>query len=132
MIKKGCCATSILIFALVNVGNTQAAFAKAESGEPHTQSQLRQLAREAHTPEQYMALAHYYDDQQKNYLKQAAVEKKEWVRRSPITASLYAKYPRPADSSRNLYEYYVEKASEAGALSAKYSHLAEPTDSATQ
>jgi len=132
MMKKSCCATSILIFALVTVGSTQVAFANAESGEPHTQSQLRQLAREAHTPEQYKALAHYYDDQQKDYLKQAAIEKEEWVRRSQITVSLYAKYPRPADSARNLYEYYVEMASKAGALSAKYSHLAEPTSSATQ
>jgi hypothetical protein len=37
-----------------------------------------------------------------------------------------AKYPRPVDSARNLYEYYMYKASEAGTLEAKYSRLAEP------
>ena len=33
---------------------------------------------------------------------------------------------RPVDSARNLYEYYMYKASEAGALEAKYSRLASP------
>jgi hypothetical protein len=40
--------------------------------------------------------------------------------------SLYAKYPKPADQAKALYEYYLEKASEAGVLSAKYAQLAEP------
>ncbi len=35
-----------------------------------------------------------------------------------------AKYPRPVDSARNLYEYYLSKAFEAEKLSARYSQLA--------
>jgi len=40
--------------------------------------------------------------------------------------SMAAKYPRPADSARNLYEYYMYKANKAGALEAKYTNLAAP------
>jgi hypothetical protein len=122
---------SILSFALVSVGVAQGASASAEGGKPYTQSQLKNMAQEAHTPEQYKALASYYGKAQKDYLQQAAEEKQEWARRSQITTSLYAKYPKPADSARYLYDYYIEKATDAGALSAKYSQLSEPTGPAT-
>jgi len=39
---------------------------------------------------------------------------------------IMAKYPRPVDSARNLYEYYMTRASEAGMLEAKYTRLAAP------
>jgi hypothetical protein len=64
--------------------------------------------------------------QKVDYLRQAAEEKKEWERRSQNVTSAAAKYPRPADSSRNLYEYYMYKASKAETLEAKYSQLAAP------
>jgi hypothetical protein len=121
---------SILSFALVSFGIAQAMAASAQDGEHYTQSQRKKMAEEAHSPEQYRALAIHYGKLQKDYLQQAAEEKQEWARRSQITTSLYAKYPKPADSARNLYEYYVEKASDAGALSAKYSQLAEATSTA--
>lgn len=124
--KRRFFAASLLSFALMTVGSAQGAVSSAEDGDHYTQSQLKQLAREAHTPDQYKALATYYEKRQKNYLQQAADEKQEWVRRSQITTSLYAKYPKPVDSARYLYEYYSEEASEAGALSAKYRQLAEP------
>ena len=78
----------------------------------------------AHAPEQYTALASYYGPAEANYLQKAAEEKQEWARRSQNITSVAAKYPRPVDSARNLYEYYMYKASEAGTLAAKYSHLA--------
>jgi len=84
------------------------------------------MARDAHTPEQYATLAQTYGQLQKTYNDKASEEKLEWERRSQITTSLYAKYPKPADSARNLYEYYAYKASEAGALATKYSQLASP------
>jgi hypothetical protein len=84
------------------------------------------LALSAHAPEQYTALASYYGTQKADYLQQAAEEKKEWERRSQNTMSIAAKYPRPVDSSRNRYEYYMYKAAEAGTLEAKYSRLAMP------
>jgi hypothetical protein len=85
---------------------------------------LKQLAHEARTQEQYMAFADCYEKLQNNYLQQAAEEKQEWARRSQNIMALAAKYPRPVDSARNLYEYYLSKASEAGKLSVKYSQLA--------
>jgi len=126
MVKGRFFAAGILSLALVQIGSAQGAAAFQAETEHVSQTQLKQLARDAHTPEQYKVLAHYYDVKQKGYQKQAAEEKQEWVRRSQITVSLYAKYPKPADSARNLYEYYDAKAAEAGALSAKYSLLAEP------
>jgi hypothetical protein len=132
MIKKGFCAAAILSFALVGVVSAQGAISSAENGDHYTKSQLKQLERDAHTPGQYTALAQYYGKQQKDYAQQAAEEKQEWARRSQITTSLYAKYPKPADSARNLYEYYAVKASEAAALSAKYSQLADSSAPSTQ
>jgi hypothetical protein len=84
------------------------------------------LALNAHAPEQYTALSSYYSAQKADYLQQAAEEKKEWERRNQNVMSIAAKYPRPVDSARNLYEYYMYKANEAGTLEAKYSRLATP------
>jgi hypothetical protein len=132
MMKRSFFAASILSFALASFGSAPSAFSQAGNGEHYTKSQLKRLAQDAHTPEQYKTLAAIYGTQQKDYLRQADEAKQEWLRRSQITTSLYAKYPRPADSARNLYEYYVVKASEADALSAKYSLLAEPIGPAAQ
>jgi hypothetical protein len=84
------------------------------------------LALNAHAPAQYTALASYFGKQRVNYLQKAADKKKEWLQLSQNVTSSAAKYPRPADSMRNYYEYYMGKASEAGALEAKYSQLASP------
>ncbi|MGD0732434.1 MAG: hypothetical protein ABR956_14330 [Terracidiphilus sp.] len=130
--KKSLILGSILSFALASAGSAQGAAAPAEDHGNYTQAQLKQMAHEAHTPQQYKELASFYGNQQKSYLEKAGEEKQEWIRRSQITTSIYAKYPRPADSARYLYEYYAAKASEAGSLSAKYSQLAEPTGAAMQ
>ena len=122
----------ILTFAFVGIGTAQGAVGAGGDDSHVSQGQLKRMAREAHTPEQYKALAASYENQQKDYLKLAADEKQEWIRRSPITGSLNAKYPRPADQAKNAYECYVEKASKAGALSAKYAQLAEPASATTQ
>jgi len=87
---------------------------------------LKQMASTAHTADQYKTLAGYYGTRHEGYLQQAVEEKKEWERRSKNVSGAFAKYPRPVDSARNLYEYYMYKASEAGALEAKYSQLAAP------
>jgi hypothetical protein len=97
-----------------------------ETSAHYTQAQLKQLALEAHAPAQYTALANYYGQQRSDYLQRAAEEKLEWDRRSQNIMSVAAKYPRPVDSARNLYEYYMYKASEAGTLEAKYNRLAAP------
>jgi hypothetical protein len=125
--KRNLFAASIVSFALAAAVNAQGITSSAENG---TQSQMKQLAREAHTPEQYGALADYYGQRQKYYLQQATEEKQEWARRSQNIVSIAAKYPRPVDSARYLYEYYAYMASETGALAAKYGQLAVPASPA--
>jgi len=116
-------AAGILTFALAGLGNAQGTAPSAENGPHYTQAQVKQLVREAHTPEQYNALANYYAKQQQDYLKQAEEERQEWVRRSENIMVVAAKYPKPVDSARYLYEYYMSKASEAGNLAVKYRQL---------
>ena len=117
-------ATCSLSLALATIGIAQGTASSPETGAHFTQAQLKQLVLNAHAPAQYTALANYYSERQNNYLQKAAEEKQEWARRSQNITSVAAKYPRPVDSARNLYEYYMYKASEAGTLVAKYSRLA--------
>lgn len=116
--------TCFLSLAFAAVGIAQGTASSPETSAHYTRAQLKQLVLNAHAPEQYTALANYYRDRQNNYLQKAAEEKQEWARRSQNITSVAAKYPRPVDSARNLYEYYMYKASEAGTLAAKYSRLA--------
>ena len=118
--------TSILALAFVGTGSSMVAASAAETGDHYTKAQMKELARKAHAPEQYKLLAHYYGERQKNYLELAAEEKTEWERRGHNVSGILAKYPRPVDSARNLYEFYMAKASESGTLEAKYSDLAAP------
>jgi hypothetical protein len=89
----------------------------------YNRSELRQLVREAHTPAQYHALADYYAHQDASYQQKAAEEKQEWERRSMNVSGPAAKPPRPADSAKNLYEYYVWEADHASSLASQYRQL---------
>jgi hypothetical protein len=124
--KNNLFAACILSFTLAGVANAQAPASSTENGTHLTQSQLKELARNAHAPEQYSALATIYSNRQKDYLQQAADEKQEWIRRSQNIVSIAAKYPRPVDSARYLYEYYSTMAAESGQLAAKYGQLSAP------
>ena len=119
-------ATCILALAFAGAASAQGAASSAETGAHYTKAQVKELKRNAQTPAQYAVLAGYYGAQKADYLRQAAEEKKEWERRSQNVTSAAAKYPRPADSSRNLYEYYMYKATEAQTLESKYERLAAP------
>ncbi len=88
-------------------------------GKPHAQS-----------PEEYKARATRLRQQEEVLRRKAAAEKRDWEQRSRITTSLYAKYPRPADSARNLYEYYTYEANKKGALAAEYEEIAAAPQSA--
>ena len=118
-------ATCIVSIAFTGVGFAQGTQSSARTDAHYTMAQVKQLALDAHAPEQYKVLASYYGQEQNRYARLAAEEKTEWDRRSsqPIVGSL-AKYPRPVDSARNLYEYYTYKASENGSLEAKYNRIA--------
>jgi hypothetical protein len=109
------------------MGSAQGTASSTENGTHYTQAQLKQLKNGAHTPEQYKALADYYLDRQNNFLRQAAEEKQEWIRRSQGVMSVMmvaAKYPRPVDSSRIRYEYLTYKAAEAESQAEKYGQMA--------
>jgi hypothetical protein len=98
----------------------------ASRGSAHySKAELAQLRKEAHTPEQYRALAVYFDQRKRSFQEQANQEKKEWERRSQNVTGPAAKYPRPVDSARNLYEYYDYEAHQADVLQAQYERLAE-------
>ena len=124
--KRTLFAASLLSLALAGVGMAQGTASSPETSADYTQAQVKQLARNAHAPEQYAALARYYGGQRENYLRQAAEAKKKWGQLSQNVTSVAAKYPRPVDSARNLYEYYMFKASKAETLEAKYSQMATP------
>jgi hypothetical protein len=125
--KQSSIAVCILSLALATLGNAQGTASSKQTGEHYTQSRLKKLVNEAHTSDQYDVLARYYGNEQQSFLQKAADEKQEWAHRSQFSTSISAKYPKPVDSARNLYEYYAYKASEAGVLSEKYRRLARPT-----
>jgi cobalamin biosynthesis protein CbiD len=119
-------AALMLSVTAAAVANAQTNAVAQEIGNSPTYAQVRQLIREAQAPEQFRFIATYYSERQMTYLQKAAEEKAEWERRSQNITGILAKYPRPVDSARNLYEYYMLKASETGALRAKYIRLAAP------
>ena len=123
--KLNTIAAYVMACAFTTLASAQAAPSSADHGTSYTHAQLKQMERDAHTPEQNKALANYYGTKQKDYAQLAAEAKQEWLQRSenaPAVAA--AKYPRPVDSARNLFEYYTQKASDAATLSAKYDQLA--------
>src|ERR1035441_7983519 len=119
-------ATCILPLACAGAASAQGAASSAETGAHYTKAQVKELKRNAQAPAQYGVLASYYGAQKADYLRLAAEEKKEWERRSKNASGAFGKYPRPVDSARNLYEYYLYKASKTETLQAKYSQLAVP------
>jgi hypothetical protein len=119
-------ATCFLSLAFACVGYAQSTASSSETGAYYTKAQLKQLMNSAHTPEQYTALASYFDKQRADYLQKAEERRKKWVQLSQNVTSAAAKYPRPADSVRNYYDFYMHKAAEASTLEAKYNHLASP------
>jgi hypothetical protein len=88
--------------------------------QPHyTHSELKQLMHDAHTPQQYQALALYFRSQQQRFNDKALAEKAEWYRRSEITAPPVVK-AGTANDARSLYIYYTSKATEMAALASDY------------
>jgi hypothetical protein len=116
----------VLSLAIPGIASAQGAASPEQSGDQYNRAQVKQLERDARAPEHYKTLAGYFGERQKTYLQKAADEKVEWERRSQSIVGIQAKYPRPVDSARNLYDYYMAEAAEAARLEAKYSQLATP------
>ncbi len=93
------------------------------SSEKYSRAELQQMIREAHSAQQYQALASYYRSRQRDFEEQAKSEKQEWDRRSQNVSGPAAKYPRPVDSSRNRYEYFTYEAQQMSQQAARYEGL---------
>ncbi len=96
----------------------------SSSGSHYTAAQVKQLIREAHTADQFRAIARYYDDRHSEFSQKAADELAEWARRSQNTTGPAAKYPRPVDEARNLYEYYAHESDDAAFQADKFYRFA--------
>lgn len=118
-------AACVLTLSLVSAGNALGSVTLAENGAHYTKAQLKQMIREAHAPEQYRALAQFYDEKQKLFLQRADKERQEWEQLSENASTRAGKYPRPVDWARYQYEYDMEKATKARGFSIKYSQLVE-------
>jgi hypothetical protein len=89
----------------------------------YTNVQIKKMAREAHTPEQYNILANYYSAQQRVYAAKAVEMMHLWRQRNEMYYRV-EKWPRPVDSARNLHDYYEYKADEAARLQSLYARRA--------
>jgi len=111
-----------LTIALAFVAGAQSP-AQPSNTARYTKSEIKQLVHDAHTPEQYQALAQYFRSQQQADEQQAQTEKAEWERLSGGVTSAAAKYPRPADSSRIQYENLSDRAQQMGQRAEHYEEL---------
>lgn len=100
-----------------------AVVAEPTNSSQYSKAEVRRMVHEAHTVEQYRALASYFRAQQQRFDEQAQSEKKEWERRAANVSGPAAKYPRPVDSSRNRYEYFTAEAQEMDRQAAHFESL---------
>lgn len=90
----------------------------------YTHRELKKMAHEAHTTEQYETLASYYRFRQQKFQQEARGEFAEWIRRWRMGTTFASKYPRPEDSSKYRYEYFSYEAQEMGDKADQYEKLA--------
>ena len=97
--------------------------AETPTAPQYSKTELKQMIEDAHSAQQYQALAAYYRQRQQDFEQKAQAEKVEWDRRSQITTGIAEKYPRPVDSSRNRYEYFNYEAQQMDQQAAHYESL---------
>ena len=112
-----------VIIAMFVITFNVVARAQTASAPHYSHSELRKMVQEAHTEQQYKELASYFRFRQQTFEQQAQVEKLEWERRSQNVTSLAAKYPRPVDSSKNRYEYFIYEARQMSQQAEHYESL---------
>lgn len=86
------------------------------SGLQYSKKQIKEMMRDAHTPEQYRVLGEWFRLQEKMFRERSIAQKKEWEQR-------LGGYK--VDPARNLYDYYVEKAQEMDARATYYERLSQ-------
>jgi hypothetical protein len=118
-------AYALLAFALAS----GVASAASPSTVNRSSYDVKKMTQEAHTAQQYQALAAYFRSRQRAFEQQAHSEI-AWFARRELNVSLpAAKYPAPLDSSRNRYEYFKYEAQQ---MSRKAAHYESLSMSATQ
>jgi hypothetical protein len=121
--RRGLLAFEVVALAFA-AGPGYAQMAHAEEPPDLTPAQIRDMARSAHTPEQYTQLADYYQARRRMYVKKASETMDLWARRNAVITPLGEKWPRPVDSARDLYDYYLHQAAKSAATAQRYSNLA--------
>ena len=115
--------TAVLLAEAATAQASQAA--SVQPALHYSRAELHTMIKQAHTPQQYRVLAADLHQRQQVFENKAESEKQEWERRSQNVSRAAAKYPRPADSSRNRYQYFDDEATKMGTLAARYDRLAE-------
>jgi hypothetical protein len=113
-----------LVALALTTGTSSEAITLQPSGPHRSPAEVKRMIHEAHTPDRYRAIARYYDERHADFSQKASDEMAEWARRSQNTTGPAAKYPRPVDSARNLYEYYAHEADNASFQADKYYRFA--------
>jgi hypothetical protein len=117
-----------LIISMI-LGLTYSVFGFAQSVQSvtcrYSRSELHRQMQNAHNPEQYRALARYFQSQKSLFLTKSAQEKAIWSARTQNPAGSGQKYPRPVDSAHYLYDSYVYDASHFSKLADHYEQLAD-------
>lgn len=128
-IKLRLVSNTLAVAAVVAIANltvvplNASASATSESAS-FSRGELKQLIRDAHTPEEYRAIASYYRSKEVTFRNKAAAAQAEWDRRQAVGAGAGRKFPASADSARSLYEYYTDEANEMAERAASYEERA--------
>jgi hypothetical protein len=93
---------------------TGIACAAPQMDAQYSEAEVKAMVRGAHTALDYKALATYFNYRQKVMKQKAKAATAEWGRCSQITTGIYQEYLRPADSSRNRYEYFTHQTNQMG------------------
>lgn len=121
--RRGLLAFEVVALAFAT-GPGYAQTARAKEPPQYTAAQIRDMARTSHTPDQYSELADYYQSRRRMFVHKASEEMDLWAQRNAVITPLSQKWPRPVDSARNLYDYYIYQAAKSAARAARYSDLA--------
>ncbi len=117
--------TFAVLACAVASGSSRAAAPPAQN---LSHAQLKKMVQNAHSAEDYLTLASYFRWRQQQFEQQAHDELLFWAQRSMNVSLEAAKYPRPVDSSRNRYEYFVYEAQKMSAQAEHYQSLSESTN----
>jgi len=118
-------AKMLLALAALLTNDINAATGPFADQSEYTMREIKKLARDAHTIEQYTILADYYATTQRTYKRQAAKQMHLWAERNTMITALSEKWPRPVDSARNRHDHLEYKANQAARQQAKYNRLAD-------